>query len=414
MLHPSDVAESRGDIKFYVSKSTFRLKDSVSYAEIAYMLDLSSFIEDTVESLTYRVSLELTDPSGKKKPLSDEFEQTLRNPSSTGFIIDQFTLFLMPGDYDLKLSVQSGKRKGEVLTRLQVPDYSGDTLQISEIQFAWHIGTDTTSRFAKYGIEVVPNPTSSYYPGHDTLLFFYEIYNLVPDTGKYLVLSAIYDSDSNVVRATRPKVKDKSEGLDKAVEIGGIALQGLNEGIYTLKIQVMDMSNQNSATASRKFVYSLGQVEMLSTELLDYAGFIEYFATADELEQYEQLDETGKLVFLRRFWPAHGLTIQQVIERVRYADEHFTVGKTLGRYTDRGRIYIKYGPPDEITRGTFELESRDREIWHYYRASGIEFIFVDISGTGDYRLVYSSIPDEPTMPDWQRYVSPEEVQGGEW
>ena len=38
---------------------------------------------------------------------------------------------------------------------------------------------------------------------------------------------------------------------------------------------------------------------------------------------------------------------EQFYERIAYANEHFTSGKA-GRLTDRGRIYIKFGKPDEI------------------------------------------------------------------
>src|ERR1043166_6760271 len=37
----------------------------------------------------------------------------------------------------------------------------------------------------------------------------------------------------------------------------------------------------------------------------------------------------------------------QFYESVAYANEHFSSGKP-GRLTDRGRIYIKFGKPDEI------------------------------------------------------------------
>ena len=38
---------------------------------------------------------------------------------------------------------------------------------------------------------------------------------------------------------------------------------------------------------------------------------------------------------------------QEFFERVAYANEHFSSGKP-GRLTDRGRIYIKFGKPDEV------------------------------------------------------------------
>jgi GWxTD domain-containing protein len=99
---------------------------------------------------------------------------------------------------------------------------------------------------------------------------------------------------------------------------------------------------------------------------------------------------------------------QQFYERVAYANEHFSSG-IPGRLTDRGRIYIKFGKPDEIeshpTGGSFERPSWQGggststypwEKWFYRYIpnvrSGIELEFVDPTGSGEFRLAKN--PDE--------------------
>jgi GWxTD domain-containing protein len=99
---------------------------------------------------------------------------------------------------------------------------------------------------------------------------------------------------------------------------------------------------------------------------------------------------------------------EQFYERVAYANEHFTSGKP-GHLTDRGRIYIKFGKPDEIEShpagGPYERESWEGggststypfERWFYRNIpnvrSGVELEFVDPTGTGEYRLARN--PDE--------------------
>ena len=99
---------------------------------------------------------------------------------------------------------------------------------------------------------------------------------------------------------------------------------------------------------------------------------------------------------------------EQFYERVAYANEHFTSGKA-GRLTDRGRIYIKFGKPDEIDShpagGSYEREAWEGggststypfERWFYRNIpnvrSGVELEFVDPTGTGEYRLARN--PDE--------------------
>lgn len=88
-------------------------------------------------------------------------------------------------------------------------------------------------------------------------------------------------------------------------------------------------------------------------------------------------------------------------ERVVFANEKFS-GQLPGWETDRGRVYVTFGPPDSIESHqsgertdrrpdegpeTYEFSS---ETWHYTRIDGVgenvEVEFVDPNGSGDYRL----------------------------
>jgi GWxTD domain-containing protein len=97
---------------------------------------------------------------------------------------------------------------------------------------------------------------------------------------------------------------------------------------------------------------------------------------------------------------------EQYYERRTYANEHFSSGKP-GWMTDRGRIYIKFGKPDEIEShpagGLYQRMSYEGggstttypfEKWFYrYIAgvgSGVEIEFVDSSGSGEYRIARDS------------------------
>ena len=88
--------------------------------------------------------------------------------------------------------------------------------------------------------------------------------------------------------------------------------------------------------------------------------------------------------------------------RLAYADEHFASG-IPGRKTDRGHIYIIWGPPDEIeshpTGGTYDRSPQQGggsstayawESWRYRHLEGIgeniEIEFVDPSGSGEYHI----------------------------
>src|SRR2546422_687294 len=99
---------------------------------------------------------------------------------------------------------------------------------------------------------------------------------------------------------------------------------------------------------------------------------------------------------------------EEYYERVAYANEHFASG-IPGWKSDRGRIWIMYGKPDEREThpmgGQYDRPSYEGggststypfEIWFYRYlpgvGSGIEIEFVDPTGSGEYRIARN--PDE--------------------
>jgi GWxTD domain-containing protein len=81
---------------------------------------------------------------------------------------------------------------------------------------------------------------------------------------------------------------------------------------------------------------------------------------------------------------------QEHYRRLAYANERFACN-IAGWKTDRGRIYIKYGPPDEIeSRPQTRAGEFPYERWFYRHIEGIgygvEVEFVDKDGTGNYKM----------------------------
>ncbi len=80
--------------------------------------------------------------------------------------------------------------------------------------------------------------------------------------------------------------------------------------------------------------------------------------------------------------------LEEFLRRVDYANVHFSYFGN-GWKTDRGRIYIRYGPPSEVESHPMERNSPPYEVW-YYDEEGLVFIFMDRYGIGDYKLINPS------------------------
>jgi hypothetical protein len=72
----------------------------------------------------------------------------------------------------------------------------------------------------------------------------------------------------------------------------------------------------------------------------------------------------------------------------------FSVGSLLGRDSERGRLYIMLGPPDEIETMSIENWARPFDVWHYYGRN--DFLFSDVRNDHNPRLIKVLRPGELT------------------
>jgi GWxTD domain-containing protein len=107
--------------------------------------------------------------------------------------------------------------------------------------------------------------------------------------------------------------------------------------------------------------------------------------------------------FIEHFWerrnPSPGAPNEfkeEHYRRLAYANGHFASG-VPGWQTDRGHIYILYGPPDEKESHP-QAAGGSAETWLYHHVSGVgdnaTITFVDSTGRGDFRLS----PGAPFVP----------------
>ena len=136
-----------------------------------------------------------------------------------------------------------------------------------------------------------------------------------------------------------------------------------------------------------------------------------YIITPDERNAFLQLETNEEREqFIEQFWlrrssnpdlPDNDFK-EEHYRRIAYANEHFASG-IPGWRSDRGRIYIIWGKPDEIeshpTGGTYDRPMEEGggstttypwETWRYRYLEGIQenviLEFVDPSGSGEYHL----------------------------
>ena len=142
-----------------------------------------------------------------------------------------------------------------------------------------------------------------------------------------------------------------------------------------------------------------------------------YIVTEDERSVFKALTtDEERESFIEQFWRRRDPDLRTAFNefkeehylRVAYANDNFTAGQ-FGWQTDRGRIYILHGPPDEkqsypsggyyfrpMHEGGGDTTTFPFEVWHYRYIEGVgqdvELEFVDAGNSGQYELTYR--PDD--------------------
>ncbi len=340
--------------------------------------------------------------------------------------------------YMFTKEIKSGVAEADLEASFPLPG----ALSLSDIQFAWSIGSGESASFPKSGLDVIPNPTRSYGLRRPNLFAYIEVYDqtdLPLEQGRvfYRVEVSVLNSEREVVLADTENVVSSS---DEWVHTLGLDLAELPGGSYWLRTEISQADGPAVATREREFdvLWFDASWKKSDQDILDE---VTLFLEEEQLSEFKKLAPGERESFLEDFWkehdPTHGTarneTKEEFYRRVAYANANFSFLKK-GILTDRGRIYVKYGEPDLIeqqvvptTGGAAEVvvdeqigrenieprisrklggrDKRSYEVWIYNlrgrplfesrdrtmtQTLGIKFVFVDDTGVGNFILEYST------------------------
>ncbi len=360
-----------GLVNLEISEIWFPINDKVRHLILAYGLRSD-------KKLSGNVSLSISIRSPGKEEFSDEVIRSL--PKSNYSIIF----------YESAISWDSA----EIYTRIRgkginlehkgiLPNFG--KLKTSSLILAYHISeTDSSALFRRGNLFIRPCFTCVFW---GEMFYYLEVLSDSPFT----VMGAIFKDEKTVLRIP-PRTFTLSSGVYSKIPIGD-----LEDGKYKLVIEVISPKENEKVTLEREFFVSMyGD---------DIASFIDYLASPKEREDFSKITTVeGRLRFLKEFWERRGLEFyMEFRERVKYADSAFSTKTLRGRYTDMGRIYIKRGKPDEISRVDIGIQDKPYLRWFYYSGGGYDYIFGDPIGTGEYVLIKTNDPEEA------RFVRPANV-----
>ena len=404
-----------------------KLNDSF-YGEIDIKIEIHN-----VDSILYSNHFILKSPSFllKKKNNIFFFDQQ-RMPLSNG----KYTLNVIVFDKQYPKNLKNHTK--EILV-----DYKGG-VAVSDIQLisSFSSNNNSTNEMAKSNMLLTPF-VSNYYPENiDTLSYYFEIYNTNQfKDNKYLLNTYIETYQAKVPLFDFNKVKRK-ESNKFASNLLSFNISDLPTGNYNLVCQIRNTENEEICTKKIFFQRSnsfsalknnedINAVSVIGTfaevisnkDLLKkYLDYLYPISTIDEnlfsQNQIEYDDIELMQKFFYNFWKNRNpespdLAWNEYHQKVKSVNNEFRNFKIPGYLTDRGRVYLQYGPPNSRHKVENASSTYPYEIWHYYKLNNQtnkKFVFVNADfATNEYRLEYSNVFGEVSNSEWRDKIEQDMV-----
>ncbi len=315
----------------------------------------------------------------------DTYDETFK--TNLGQVI-QRTFSVPLANYSVKISVKDLSTKTISTEEILFNDFTlgrNEYLGISSILLLNNI-IRTNSRTS-----LTPNLSNIIGEGKDTLKIFYELYNFVPKINDSLLVSyQIISSSSDTIYSKSKKYLSRTNlQLIESFEITKIPL-----GKSKLKITASSLRNlKENISNSLEIISRIGNGLIEITDIEMAIQQTKYIATDAEYEEmvFAKSKDDKKNLF-DKFWkkrdklPATEINeyFLEYYQRIEYSNKIFS-HFTEGWRTDMGMAFILLGPPNNIERHPFEINTKPFEVWSYYIYNR-QLIFIDQSGFGDYRL----------------------------
>ncbi len=310
------------------------------------------------------------------------FDQT-NNRENPSIYKEEF--ILLPGKYTVmvkSIDLNSNKvaqRKQDII----VNDFVKKDISISNILFLQKAQFDSTGKMVAFQ----PSFENSFSVRSGVFYIYFDLYQkdiLHPVSLAYKIYNKKKETeiDSSFTFVANRKISSFIININR---------EKLKRNRYTLEITVREGKRTVKKTQTFSFFWSEvpATVDDISTAIKQMS----YILNTDTLNRYLKADFPEQKAFFKRFWkdrdpnPAtkRNELKDEYFNRVNYANQHFNALGEKGWRSDRGRILIKFGYPDDVERHPFEIDSKPYEIWRYYSLRKV-FYFIDITGFGDYRL----------------------------
>ncbi len=432
----------------YMSYSVFNTPNGLPYIETYLNIQSSSlnFVKNEKGLFTGNVFVEILFRKVTDSTIVNFNKYVIHLPpkkdtNSFSFnLLDVQRYTLSEGNYyfELKISDKNSNRAPYVNYEKFNIAFPKNIASFSDIELLnSYIPSNDTSLLVKNGYKLIPY-IFSYYPKQVKNLSFYtELYrpeNTLKD-GKYLIMSYIrpfeidkkMDNYVSMQKVNPTKVKVLLTDFD---------ISNLPSGNYLLVVEARNRENkivtskqvffQRNNPATTYSIYQLLSSNVSNTfasKIINRDSLVEYikylYPISTEMDrdfaklEIKNADITTLQKYFYGFWLQRNkqhpetawLNYKQLVNQ---ANHDFSTLALKGYQTDRGRVYLQYGPPNVMTKSYYEPAAYPYEIWHYYKLGdqrNKKFVFYSKDlATNDFQLIHSDAIGELSNYRWQTFI----------
>ncbi|UCF79181.1 MAG: GWxTD domain-containing protein [Candidatus Eiseniibacteriota bacterium] len=373
------------------SEGTLDIFYDVSYSQLQFLKGRDGYVARfEVQAILY--------DSKRRQVAGDSWRRIVRSASYSETVSPErsyqetFSLRVAPGKYTLLIrteNLESEERSSLVLEFK--PESVVSLPALSEFVLGRCSPDSLVSGAPRDG--VVPHPRGRFGEAFPNFCVYGEIYDRPgeSDTSYYRVAWRILDEQNSVKLADTLRVARRGEVSSFHFSS---SVDRLTMGRYTLELAL----GEGKRAQKRRRVLEVDESRFAIDENIDDTlMLLGYIASRSETEPIREAEGEERKRLWLEFWkrrdphpetPENEFLIE-FFERVRHANSHFS-SLEAGWKTDRGRIYIRRGPPDQIERRPMSPSGPAYEVWSYFERN-LTFVFVDRMGFGEYELIGPSL-----------------------
>lgn len=428
----------------FMNYAVFKMDNVSSYVELYLKVPISTINIYQKENKSFEASLSVEIKYSQGDSIASHNKFTLVSPeiadtSNTNFaLLELIRIQLKYGIYKLDINItdDNDPDNNTSFSTIVNTKFDNNIIKCSSILFAdTFYNTTKQNKFSRNKIDIIPNVFNSYSYTQKDIFFYIEYYNSNKIIKEDIIFVKYYIKSNSLILSDKEQVI-RQKPMETNFVYGKLDINNLSEGEYNLVVEIYNHKNRILASRSAyfykqpiDFLFTQAQssIDLFSRIVGDYRKeklkkYIDYLINIADREEMstieniiEENDSVAMETFFNEFWLKRnnkdpGKAWFNYLTKIEECNKMFNTQFRKGYLTERGRVYLDYGPPNSVVESTNASISYPYQIWHYHdlppNQSNKKFVFFNKTGTlNEYELIYSDAIGEVKFENWKEIIN---------